>query len=78
MLTDRQRERIEAMRREGRAAGDLDDIEEAAATPEGWPGARRNDPVGDWPSDRLHELIEARPDLLGELIRRRPGEVSQA
>lgn len=41
-------------------------------------GIRRNDPVGDWPGDKLHLLIEARPDLLGELIRRRPSEVQQA
>jgi hypothetical protein len=74
MLTDRQRRNIEAMRREGRATGDLDDVEEVAASllPE-----RRNDPVGGWPSDRLDELIRARPDLLAELVRRRPGDVVQ-
>jgi hypothetical protein len=74
MLTDRQRRNIEAMRREGRAAGSLDDYEEVAAS---MLPTRRPDPVGDWPSDRLHELVEARPDLLPELIRRRPRECEQ-
>jgi hypothetical protein len=37
----------------------------------------RHDPVAEWPSDRLHELIEQRPDLLPELQRRRPREVEQ-
>jgi hypothetical protein len=40
-------------------------------------GIRHHDPVGDWPSDRLGELIEQRPDLLPELRRRRPSEVQQ-
>jgi hypothetical protein len=71
MLTDRQRRNIEAMRREGRAAGE---VEETAA--ELLP-ARRLDMVGCWPSDRLHELIAQRPDLLPELQRRRPGECEQ-
>ena len=35
------------------------------------------DTVGCWPGDRLGELIEQRPDLLPELIRRRPSEVTQ-
>jgi hypothetical protein len=39
---------------------------------------RRNDPVGTWPSEKLGELIEARPDLLPELMRRRPRECEQA
>jgi hypothetical protein len=39
---------------------------------------RRHDMVGTWPSEKLGELIEQRPDLLPELIRRRPSEVSQA
>jgi hypothetical protein len=39
---------------------------------------REHDLVGTWPSDRLGELIEQRPDLLPELMRRRPGEVQQA
>jgi hypothetical protein len=43
-----------------------------------WPGVRqRHDPVGTWPSDRLHELISQHPDLLPELQRRRPREVEQ-
>jgi hypothetical protein len=33
--------------------------------------------VGCWPSDRLDELAAKRPDLLPELIRRRPSEVQQ-
>ncbi len=40
-------------------------------------GIRRHDMVGTWPSDRLDELIKARPDLLPELIRRRGGELIQ-
>jgi hypothetical protein len=77
MLTDRQRERIEAMRREGRAAGDIDEIEAAAATPEGWPGARHHDPVGDCPATLLHKLIEMAPPerrdaLIAEIVARRP------
>ena len=38
-------------------------------------GARRNDPVGDWPSDRLGELLEQRPELEDEIVRRRLGDV---
>jgi hypothetical protein len=40
-------------------------------------GMRHHDAVGTWPGDRLDELIERRPDLLPELMRRRPGEVTQ-
>jgi hypothetical protein len=40
-------------------------------------GPRRYDMVGCWPSDRLDELAAKRPDLLPELIRRRPSEVQQ-
>jgi hypothetical protein len=66
MLTDRQRRDVEAMRRQGRAAGVLPD-----------PPERRFDPVGCWPGDRLHELLAARPDLLDEIKRRRGGELTQ-
>ncbi len=69
MLTDRQRRNIEAMRREGRAAGNLDDYEEVAAS---MLPTRRNDPVGEWPTEKLGELLAARPDLEDEVIRRRP------
>jgi hypothetical protein len=74
MLTDRQRRNIETMRKEGRAAGDLDEIESVAASllPE-----RRFDVVGCWPADRLGELLEQRPDLEAEVIRRRGGELTQ-
>jgi hypothetical protein len=74
MLTERQRRNLEAMRRDGRAAGDLDEIEAAAAS---LLPTRRNDPVADWPSDRLHELAAQRPDLLPEIIRRRGEELTQ-
>lgn len=77
MLTERQRRNLAAMRREGRAPGDLDEIEEAAATPEGWPGVRRPDPVADWPGDKLGELLARHPDLEGEFVRRRPQDVEQ-
>jgi hypothetical protein len=54
-------------------AGDPDTVADA----ERLLGIRRHDMVGTWPSDRLHELIEARPDLVPELIRRRPRECEQ-
>ncbi len=73
MLTDRQRRSIEAMRRDGRAAGNLDDYEEVASMLP----TRRNDPVGEWPAEKLGELLAARPDLEGEIRRRRPSEVVQ-
>ena len=74
MLTDRQRRNIEAMRREGRAAGELE-VKEVAAS---MLPTRRNDPVGDWPTEKLGELLALRPDLLDEIKRRRPSEVEQA
>jgi hypothetical protein len=40
-------------------------------------GIRHHDAVGSWPSEKLGELIEQRPDLLPELRRRRPSEVTQ-
>jgi hypothetical protein len=55
-------------------AGDPDTVADA----ERLLGIRRYDMVGCWPSDRLPELIEQRPDLLPELMRRRPRECEQA
>lgn len=40
-------------------------------------GPRRHDMVGTWPSEKLGELLEARPDLEAEIIRRRGGELTQ-
>lgn len=37
----------------------------------------RHDMVGTWPGDKLGDLISQRPDLLPELRRRRPSEVTQ-
>jgi hypothetical protein len=54
-----------------------DGDEEATADFQRWPGVRRHDPVGDWPRDRLDELVRARPDLLPELITRRGEELTQ-
>lgn len=54
-------------------AGDPETIADAKARV----GPRRNDPVADWPSDRLDELAAQRPDLLPEIIRRRGEELTQ-
>ncbi len=56
-------------------AGDPDTIADAE---ERLGVRRRYDPVGEWPSERLGELVEQRPELLPELIRRRPRECEQA
>ena len=71
MLTERQRRNLEAMRREGRAAGEIEEVA-ASLFPE-----RGFDMVGCWPSDRLGELLSQRPDLEDEIVRRRLQDVRQ-
>jgi hypothetical protein len=74
MLTDRQRRNLEAMRREGRAAGDLNEIEEDAASllPE-----RRFDVVDMCPASKLADLAAEHPELIDEIARRRWRDVEQ-
>ncbi len=65
---------LEARRKLGQVAGELDEIESVAASllPE-----RRHDVVACWPGEKLGELLEARPDLEAEILERRGGELTQ-
>lgn len=55
----------------------VDGDEEVTADATGRIGPRRFDTVAEWPAGRLDELAALRPDLVPEIIRRRPGELVQ-